>query len=218
MSSVHAMSSEKASQKKRRGHQREREFNKVYGLLNAEVNFSGASADCEIRQNHPILLELRHSIGSNSRSVSVKGGNTIQFHLGNLPELTDKDEYRVIGSHPTVVEHGISFSEQERNLKDPAFWNKYLRKGDVMAYSYDNGQHIFFNMDDVIDFICNRIEWRYLSTGRLKGDFVDGEHRQQLLTYEYRAKKKSFVLGAHGSKKGRQFVETLRKNVRYYIR
>jgi hypothetical protein len=25
-------------------------------------------------------------------------------------------------------------------------------------------------------------------------------------------------LGAHGSKKGRQFVETLRKNVRYYIR
>ena len=216
--SIHAMSPEKASHVKLRGHQREREFNKVYGVLNAEVNFSGASADCQIRPDHPILSELRRYIGSDSRSVSVKGGNTIQIHLGNLPELTSKEEYRVVGSHPTIVEHGISFAEQERNLKDPSFWDKYLRKGDVMAYSYDDGQHIFFNMDDVIEFICENIEWRYLSTGRLKGDFVKGTQRQQLLTYEYRTKKKSFVLGAHGAKKGRDFIETLRKNVRHYIR
>ena len=217
--SIHAMSSEQASRVKRRGHAREKEFNSVYGEEAAKINHSGASADCHIRKNHPILKELQAHIGSQSTSVSVKGGNTIQIHLGNLPELTDKERYHVVSRNPTRVDHGVAFEEQVASLKDRNFWSKYLKKGDVMAYSYDNGKHIFFNMDDVIDFICNRIEWRMIEdTGRLKGDFVNGDNRRQLFTYEYRSKKDSFVLGAHGGQKGRQLIEVLTAHVRHYIR
>tara|TARA_R100000152_G_C6777177_1_gene206872 strand:+ start:123 stop:776 length:654 start_codon:yes stop_codon:yes gene_type:complete len=215
--SRHAMSSKQASQVKRRGHAREREFNRVYGYEDDDINHSGASADCEIREGHEILEELHSHIGSSSRSVSVKGGNTIQIHLGNLPELTDKERYRILSHGPTCVDHGVSFAEQVNFLKTPSFWNKYLKKGDVMAYSYDDGKHVFFNMDDVVNFICERIEWRLLHTGRLKGDFVSGNSKKQLLTYEYRSKKKSFVLGAHGGSKGREFIEVLKANLRHYI-
>ena len=212
--SRHAMSSKQASQVKRRGHAREREFNRIYGYEDDEINHSGASADCEIREDHKILKELYKHIGTSSRSVSVKGGNTMQFHLGNIPELTNKEQM-IVSKHPngaTIVDHGISFEAQIEALTSRTFWNKYLKKGDIMAYSYDDGRHLFFNMDDVIDFIINNITWRKIYTGRLKGDFG-----KQLLTYEYRAIKKSLNLGASSGEKGREFIEVLKANLRHYI-
>jgi len=216
--SRHGMSTEQASKVKLKGHQREKEFNNKYGSSDDELNYSGASADCEIRQGHKILETLQKVIGTNSREVSLKGGNTMQIHLGNLPELTDKNNYTVSkkivkNKKATCVDHGIPFSQQVKNLQQKAFWNKYLKKGDILAYSYDNGSHIFFNMDDVNDFIIKECEWRHLETGRLKGD-IQGK---QYLTYEYRAKKDSFVLGAHGGKKGKEFIDLLVKNLRHKI-
>jgi len=211
--SIHAMSPQQASQVKRRGHAREKEFNLRYGNSDDSINYSGASADCNINVEHPIRAILEEKIGTKATAVSLKGGNTIQIHLGNLPELTDKNSYEVTGYHPTTVDHGISFSDQCTALKNVDFWNRYLKKGDILAYSYDNGKHIFFNMDDVIQFICDNCKWRKLETGRLKGDFGD----QQILTYEYRSKKNSFVLGAHGAKKGKQFIKLLETYLRHHI-
>ncbi len=216
--SKHAMSSQQASQKKKQGHKREQEFNKRYGDPNASINHSGASADCEISEGHEILETLQETIGTNSREVSLKGGNTIQIHLGNLPELTDKANYTVSKNHKgeTCVEHGIPFSQQVESFCQKDFWDKYLKKGDILVYSYDvegDGQHIFFNMDDVNDFIINECEWRLKDTGRLKGD-IQGK---QYLTYEYRRKAGQFVLGAHGGKKGKEFIDLLQKNLRHVI-
>lgn len=212
--SVHAMSSKQASLVKRRGHQREVIFNQKYGNPSSSINWSGASADCLIYDQNLISI-LKTTIGYTGNGVSLKGGNTIQIHLGNLPELTEKNNLIVEKNSKghTKVEHGIKFSEQVSVLKTKSFWNKYFRKGDILAYSYDNGQYIFFNMDDVIDFIVSKCQWRLLDTGRLKGDFFD----HQYLTYEYRRKKNSFVMGAHGGKKGKEFIELLRNNIRNYI-
>ena len=216
--SKHAMTSQQASQKKKQGHKREREFNKIYGDPDASINHSGASADCEISEGHEILKALQETIGTNSREVSLKGGNTIQIHLGNLPELTDEANYTISKNSKghTCVEHGIPFSQQVESFRQKDFWDKYLKKGDILAYSYDDagdGSHIFFNMDDVNDFIINECKWRRLDTGRLKGD-IQGK---QYLTYEYRSKKGSFVLGASGSNKGKQFIDLLQRNLRHVI-
>jgi len=209
--SIHAMSSKQASLVKRRGHQREAIFNQKYGNPYDEINWSGASADCEIHDESLINI-LKTIIGFPGNGVSLKGGNTIQIHLGHLPELTDRQALIVEKNNKgqTKVEHGVSFPEQVSVLKTKSFWNKYFRKGDILTYSYDNGQHIFFNMNDVINFIITECEWRLLDTGRLKGDFFG----QQYLTYEYRNKKRCFVLGAHGGKKGKQFIELLKNNIR----
>jgi hypothetical protein len=216
--SKHGMTSQQASQKKKQGHKREREFNKIYGDPDASINHSGASADCEISEGHEILKALQETIGTNSREVSLKGGNTIQIHLGNLPELTDEANYTISKNSKghTCVEHGIPFSQQVESFRQKDFWDKYLKKGDILAYSYDDagdGSHIFFNMDDVNDFIINECKWRRLDTGRLKGD-IQGK---QYLTYEYRSKKGSFVLGASGSNKGKQFIDLLQRNLRHVI-
>ena len=127
--SRHGMSTEQASKVKLKGHQREKEFNNKYGSSDDELNYSGASADCEIRQGHKILETLQKVIGTNSREVSLKGGNTMQIHLGNLPELTDKNNYTVSkkivkNKKATCVDHGIPFSQQVKNLQQKAFWNK----------------------------------------------------------------------------------------------
>lgn len=223
--SKHAMSSSKASNVKRSGHKKETKFNKRFGNPNASINNSGASADCYIESTNPqgqlLLDSLKRSINSNSNSVSLKSSRTIQFHLGNLPELTDKN-LLTIGTTPkgeTMVDHGISFADQKKQLTSKTFWDKYLRKGDNLIYEQTDGSYVCFNMDDVINFIISNCTWRILATGRLKGDFYDISSKsvKQYLTYEYRSKKKLFVLGAHGGSKGYEFVELLKLNLKHHI-
>ncbi len=217
--SVHAMSSEQASAVKRRGHQREGEFNQRFGFPEAEINWSGSSADCLLNESRLPMgfaqWAARNNVSLGS-SVSLKSGNTIQVHLGNLPELTNKEEYytakNALGQ--TVVDHAIPFEEQQDTLKSRAFWEKYLKKGDVMCYVDDiNGEYLFFKMDDVISFIIDKCEWRLLPTGRLKGDFFG----KQVLTYEYRSRKKSFLLGAGGASNGKKFINILKENLDVFV-
>ena len=208
-----AMTSKKASFVKKRGHLRESHFNSMYGDPSAIINWSGANADCLIRDESLISI-LKTKIEPLSNEVSLKGGNTIQIHLGKIPELTDIENYIVTKTNngQTKVDHGIDFSEQVKALKTKDFWDKYFRKGDILSYSYDDGQYIFFSMSEVIDFIISNCEWRLLETGRLKGDFFG----RQYLTYEYRKKKNLFVIGAHGGNKGRQFINLLKDNIRFH--
>ena len=223
-SSPHAMSSSKASLVKRRGHKKEEEFNKKFGDPSATINSSGASADCYIEKLNPrgaLLLEsLKRAVDSDSNSVSLKSSNTIQIHLGNLPELTDKNLYTTSTDTMgrTIVNHGLSFADQKKQLTSKAFWDKYLKKGDNLIYHESDGSYLCFKMDDVIDFIVSKCTWRLLQTGRLKGDFYNSEANKtkQYLTYEYRSKKRSFVLGAHGGKKGYEFIQLLKLNLKHH--
>ena len=218
--SKHAMTSKKASQVKRKGHKREEIFHERFGEGAFLTNYSGASADNYIRRDHPLREDLKKVLDINSNSVSLKGGNTIQIHLGNLPELTNKEAYKVskLKNGNTCVDHQVSFEEQEEQLRSSEFWGKYLKKGDMLAYNTANDRYIFFNMNDVISFICKECKWRMLPTGRLKGDFYNPEKGKevQYLTYEYRRKKRSFVLGAHGGQKGKDFIELLRQRVPFH--
>ena len=211
--SVHAMSSSQASAVKLNGHKRETRFNSRLGFDNVEINWSGSSADCNINESKiPIILRnwLSNKELSLDGGVSMKGGNTIQIHLGNLPELTDKESYQIVSTNPTCVDHGISFEDQKKALLNSDFWNKYLRKGDILCDDDEEvGEYIFFKMDEVISYICDNCDWRLLKTGRLKGDF----NGHQYLTYEYRKRKKTFVLGAHGGKKGKEFINLLKQKI-----
>ena len=213
-----AMTTEKASSVKRRGHAREIKFNELFGSSEYEVNFSGATADCNI-SNHSLISELRAAQilkDGVSPEVSLKGGNTIQIHLGNIPELTNPD-YEVYKLGHTVVNHKKTFSEQVDELKKASFWQKYLKKGNLLCYYDDNYSWVFFDMEEVIDFITKNTEWRILNTGRLKGDLPISPSGKmtQIFTHEYRSKKRSFVLGAHGSTKGKQFINVLKNNINF---
>ena len=65
-------------------------------------------------------------------------------------------------------------------------------------------------MDDIINYITNKTEWRKLNSGRIKGDFQDmsKKGKKQYLTYEYRPTHKSYFLGLNGGK-GIEFINLL---------
>tara|TARA_Y100000310_G_scaffold334877_1_gene415602 strand:- start:1365 stop:2057 length:693 start_codon:yes stop_codon:yes gene_type:complete len=214
---VHAMDSDQAREKKQMGHQRESDFNKIFGDKNSNINYSGSTNDCEITDKE-LLDTLQKKLNVKSNKVSLKRGNTIQIHLGWIPELTNREHWmahltrvNVKNRVCTTSEHGISFSDQIKVLKTFDFWKKYLGKGDILCYSDINNIWLFFNMDDVLNFIIKNIDWRLLETGRIKGDFKG----RQILTYEYRPEshKRCFVLGAHGGKKGKEFIDILLKQI-----
>lgn len=226
MSSLHGMSSEKASLIKKNGHQREQKFNDFFGN-NDKINYSGASSDCCLSlQNNSELIEKLNKyllVPKQDLGVSVKGGTTIQFHLGKLPELTSS-KFSISKNEKghTVFDHGITFQQQLNALTSVNFWNKYLKKGDVLCYDDDLGTRYFFNMDSVIQWIIKNVNWRILDTGRIKGDIFDKKSnklKQGIITYEYRKEehKKSCVIGACGGKNnnanGIRFITFLKEDV-----
>lgn len=205
------MTSEQASLVKRRGHKREETFNKIFDSCGVEINYSGASADCSITKQK--YIDVLRDSGVLRRDVepfvSLKGGNTIQIHLGNIPELTGTYSTES-HSGKTIVTHDKSFEEQLKSLQDRVFWRRYLKKGNLLCYYDDNSSWKFFDMDAVIDFIVERVEWRLLDTGRIKGDLGS---KRGLFTYELRNKKNTFVLGAHGGKNGKELIGHLEDNI-----
>jgi hypothetical protein len=217
--SVHAMTSEQASEKKIRGHKNEIDFNERFGNKSWKISYSKPTSDCAV-SDKAVLKRLIDDLGVKSGNVSLKSGNTIQIHLGWISELTDRDKWtqclrkiKLGKKFCTSSDHGLSFEKQQQVLKGYEFWKKYLGKGDILCYRASETTWLFFNMDIVIDFITRRITWRLLKTGRIKGDFGN----TQLLTYEYRPEehKKRFVLGAHGGRKGWEFIETLKEQIPY---
>lgn len=215
---THAMESRLASSKKVGGHKNEEDFNFLFGDKKAKINYSGPSSDCFIEDLvfFDVLVKKLEVLNKN---VSLKSGNTIQIHLGWFPELTLRDfwlcnlsKVKVKNKLCTTSQHGKKFEEEQIVvLKDSSFWRRYLAKGDILCYRESKKKWVFFNMEHVIDFIIKNFDWRLLPTGRIKGDFEG----KQYLTYEYRAEnhKKCFVLGAHGGKKGKEFIELLLKKI-----
>ena len=141
-------------------------------------------------------------------NVSNKSGKNIQLTLGKIPELEDVD---------------INVFKNKTFVKN--LMNKYLKKCEsskpagILAYKNTNDRKwVFFNMDDIVEFIAEKCIWRKLETGRIKGDFVDDSRKgfSQYITYEYRPTHKSYFLGFNGGK-GIKFIDLL-KNEKFGIK
>lgn len=204
-------------EKKRTGHGWEAMHNGLFGVVGEHDAVSTkAEADCVISPSNPagaaLLEELNAAFGGESGGrVSLKSGNNLQFTLGVIPELE---------LDPAAT------ADKSEALRSPEFWNKYLAKSksnipcDLLCY-YDKPSNslTYFNMPDVVGFIVEKCTWRFLETGRAKGDFADGSKKgfRQYLTYEYRPTHKSHFLGANGGR-GKLFVDLLVSSLRHVIR
>jgi hypothetical protein len=185
-------------EKKRTGHKREDIFGERF--CDPTATTYKAEADKTIT-NKDLLAALDAGIGPiKTGATSLKSGNSLQFTLGNIPEITNSDDKLAA-------------------MSTRALWERYLAKShsgnpaSVLCYKHENGWTLF-NMDDVLDFIATQATWRLLVTGRIKGDFKDRSSKgySQYLTYEYRPKK-GYFLGANG-KKGKPFIALLKANLR----
>lgn len=174
------------------------------------------------------LAELLAPLGTSGRKVSTKSGMTFQIHLGNIPELSDKESFhsslerkRVRGKWSTCGTHSVPFHEQQRVLSSVAFWDKYFGKGaDFLCFEVPNvTTYEFFPMAKVLRFICDRFSWRLLDTGRIKGDVhtLTGDSRTGVITFEYRDNKRQFNLGCNGDStdggNGLTFIKMMKTEV-----
>lgn len=168
-----------------------------------------AEADTSFDKNYYLYEYLiSSSIISSSLdtyNVSIKSGKNIQFVLGCIPELLH-NPLTILSNHK----------------KCELLFSKYLGKSTsakschVLAYFDDNNdQWIFFNMNEVVQYISSNCHWRLLGTGRIKGDFDDysSKGRRQYITYEYRTTHKSHFLGCNGNR-GHLFIELLKNNIK----
>ena len=196
---------------KEKGHKREDDFNKKYNPNALGITEYGATSDCVISLDNPIIPVLKEKFKLSSFNTSNKSGKSIQMTLGCIPELKD--------------ENNLEFIQDKNNSRN--LFSKYLKKSDsdrpadLLVYKNKQTKNWeFFKMDDIIEYIVNKCKWRKLSSGRLKGDFVDNSKKgiRQYLTYEYRATHKSYFLGLNCGK-GIQFIDLLKSKthgINYY--
>ena len=141
-------------------------------------------------------------------NFSLKSGKNIQLTLGNIHELE--------------CENQLDYMQNKENSKK--VFHKYLKKAeseypaDLLVYNNETSKEWeFFNINDVVDFISNKCEWRKLNSGRLKGDFEDNSKKgkRQYITYEYRKTHKSYFLGFNGNR-GLPFIHLLKTSIPYF--
>lgn len=194
---------------KKEGHIKEEKFNVKYNPECTKLTMK-AESDCEISVNHSVLdklLKFKIIKSKNERFTSNKSGKSIQLVLGNIPEL--------------LVKNNLEWIKNNDNCK--SLLNKYMKKNnsnkpaDLLVY--DTGKsRIFFNMNDVIEYIIKECEFRKLESGRIKGDFSDNSKKgkSQYFTYEYRnGKHKSYFLGFSGGR-GRPFILLIKTKIKFY--
>lgn len=228
------MSSYKASMVKKMGHNEEVKFNFLFGDKSLdELNFSGASEDCIVEKKQFIeKIQQELDFSEDFLSVSLKSGKTWQFHLGVIDEISSLEYIRehidVVqnenGKEMTIVKHSKTFDEQLIVLTSKSFWNKYLKKGNLLCYNDKLGNYTFFEMDKVIETIIHNFNWRLLESGRIKGDCeINRKICKGVITLEYRNEehKKSLVLGSSGgngkSANGYRLFLFLKERIKYSV-
>ena len=194
------------AQKKIKGHKREKDFLKKYNPQEADSPIEyGATSDTTICSTHDICNKLHEIIKPSNLNVTNKSGNNIQLTLGNIPELKDINSDKLNKDNEYVCN----------------IFNKYLKKsvskkpaGIFVYKDTKNKKWIFFNTDDVVNYIVNNCKWRQLESGRIKGDFNDDSKKgySQYITYEYRNTHNSYFLGFNGGK-GIKFINLLKHPV-----
>lgn len=198
-------------EKKIKGHKREDDFNKKYNPKALGTIEYGAKSDCSIDDKQPIIPIIEEKLGPLSGfNTSNKSGANIQMTLGSIPELECEDN--------------LEYIKNKDNSKK--LFSKYLKKSksdrpaDLLVYkNKETKKWEFFKMDDIIEYIVDKCQWRKLESGRLKGDFIDDSNKgiRQYLTYEYRSTHKSYFLGLNGGK-GIEFIKLLKGSygIKYY--
>ena len=195
-------------EKKKKGHKREDDFNQQFNPSALGITEYGAKADCVISSEHSIVQKFKDEFGLSSFNTSNKSGRNIQITLGKINELD--------------CENNLEYIQNKTNSRE--LFSKYLKKSesdrpaDLLVYkNKDTKKWEFFKMDDIIEYIVTKCEWRKLSSGRLKGDFPDESKKgkRQYLTYEFRKNHKSHFLGFNGGC-GIKFINLL-KNPTYGI-
>jgi hypothetical protein len=201
-------------EKKKRGHLYEDYFKGQYfpESLSNKTEY-GATSDASICSYTPfgqylaIMLDMPMYPNVAFYHSSIKSGTCHQYVLGNIPELLVEDNLAVLNDKTSCAQ----------------LFNKYLKKSssekpcDLLTfYDVDSKKWVFFNMDNVVDFIVQNATWRKLPTGRLKGDFNDTSRKgfSQYITYEYRESHGSHFLGLNGGK-GEKFIRLLQKNIAF---
>lgn len=193
-------------EKKLQGHVGEDDFTNTYNPHQEKrVIRYGPTADTSICPAHEICPRLKKQLGVQGLNVSNKSGNNIQVTLGNIPELYNIN-VDILNNSPLYVY---------------VIFAKYLKKYqssipvDILVYQ-DKAQRkwVFFNINDILNFIAYNAKWRRLASGRIKGDFKDNSKKgySQYITYEYRTTHKSFFLGFNGNR-GKPFIDLLRDPV-----
>lgn len=193
---------------KRRGHERETEFNQQFNETKVgKIEYKNTS-DSSIQEGHEIIPKLKEKFGReiDKYNVSIKGKKSIQFTLGVIPEISLNDD-------------PMDVTKEEWKI----IYEKYLKKvgtskpSDFLVYKdEEENQWIFFYMDDVIHFLVKEVIWRRLKSGRWKGDIKDNSKKgiRQYLTFEFRKNHKSHFFGINGGK-GKKFIELLKEKIKY---
>lgn len=194
---------------KKEGHKKEERFNDKYNPGCKTLTMKPES-DCQISEDHLILDNLiEKEIIKDKKEINTsnKSGKSIQFVLGKISELNG--------------ENNLEWIQNKDNCKQ--LLEKYLKKSesdrpaDLLAYDTEKSI-LFFNMDDVINFMVDNCKFRKLKSGRIKGDFKDNSKKgfSQYFTYEYRGRNhKSYFLGFSGGR-GKPFIKLLTTKIKYY--
>ena len=205
---------------KKNGHCAESIFNAIFGDDLFKINYNGSNADNYISTNNKyfgILFTLSMKYERTNILVSLKTGTSFQFHLGNINELSDKTYFKenlfINDKKHTCGKHNIDFNMQTKVLKSFDFWEKYLKKGDLLCI-INNNNYVFFNINDIINLIISNFVWRLLETGRIKGDIFDNKG---IITFEYRKDKNQFLLGSSGKNSGLILFNILKKELNNII-
>jgi hypothetical protein len=195
--------------------------------ISQNVNYTGSSADCII--NNPDFNYILSQLNVSTGNTSVKGGSNYQFHLGRIPELLDYESIKVeriradkpTGKLETCFSSNITNDQQFIVLTSYDFWKKYLGKGEILAIDYQNHWH-FFSMREVLNLLINPhcIKWRFLPTGRIKGDLIfKNQSKKAGITFEHRFEKNQSVIGAHGGSAGvKSFFPWLIEHIPNYVK
>ena len=155
---------------------------------------------------------------TNQRSAgtyTLKSGKNWQFHLGSFSPYTENWGATYLNGGKTVKytqnDDGIIL-----DLRSEKFIRSFMFKGNFFAV-YDAPYWLIFDNQDLLDMLqdTNRVKWRVLVSGRIKGDIYAESYKRTVFTMEYRAEehKKQFVFGAHGGGAGERFKEILKDNL-----
>ena len=167
--------------------------------------------------NGNIKPELLQGL-TNQRSegtYTLKSGKNWQFHLGNFIPYTENWGTRYLNGGKTV-KYNLSNEEIILDLRSEKFIRSFIFKGNFFAV-YDAPNWLIFDSQDLIEMLqdTDRVKWRILESGRIKGDFHTETYKRTIFTMEYRAEehKKQFVFGAHGGGVGERFKNILKESL-----
>ena len=155
-------------------------------------------------------LTSEHSEGT----YTLKSGKNWQFHLGSFAPYTEKWGTQYLNGGK-IIKYNIPYEQIDLDLRCNDFIRSFIFKGNFFVV-YDSPNWLIFDSEDIISFIqdSERVKWRILESGRIKGDLYSEDKKRTIFTMEYRAEehKKQFVFGAHGGGAGERLKKFLKES------